>query len=171
MMVISVLAFVPVRLGAMVLTTYSAMKKTMALSECPTISKVLKRVSGHVPEDRGGPISMDAPYATLVFDGDCAICRSWVNYWQRLTNGRVSYRPYQEAAADFPTIAPEAFERAIWMIEPDGRSYSGAAAAYRVLLYAPGHGGWWWMHTRVPVSLRRASAPTSSSHLIGACSA
>src|SRR5262245_33325492 len=31
MMVISVLAFVPVRLGAMVLTTYTAMKKTMAL--------------------------------------------------------------------------------------------------------------------------------------------
>ena len=36
------------------------------------------------------------------------------------------------------------------LIEPDGRVYSGAAAAYRVLLYAPGHGGWWWMYTRVP---------------------
>jgi predicted DCC family thiol-disulfide oxidoreductase YuxK len=93
---------------------------------------------------------MDAACATLVFDGDCAICRSWVSYWQRLTSGRVIYRPYQDAAADFPTIPREAFEHAIWLIEPDGRVYSGAAAAYRVLLYAPGHGGWWWMYTRVP---------------------
>jgi hypothetical protein len=61
---------------------------------------------------------MDASCATLMFDGDCAICRSWVSYWQRLTNGRVTYRPYQEAAADFPAIACEAFERAIWLIEP-----------------------------------------------------
>jgi len=93
---------------------------------------------------------MDAACATLVFDGDCAICRSWVSYWQRLTNGRVIYRPYQDAAADFPTIRREAFERAIWLIEPDGRVYSGAAAAYRVLLYAPGRSGWWWMYTHVP---------------------
>jgi predicted DCC family thiol-disulfide oxidoreductase YuxK len=93
---------------------------------------------------------MAAASATLVFDGECAICRSWVSYWQRLTTGRVIYRPYQEAAADFPTIPHEVFEHAIWLIEPDGRVYSGAAAAYRVLLYAPGHGGWWWMYTRVP---------------------
>src|SRR6266542_2536213 len=92
---------------------------------------------------------MDAACATLVFDGDCAICRSWVSYWQRLTNGRVIYRSYQDAAAEFPTIPREAFERAIWLIEPDGRVHSGAAAAYRVLLYAPGHGGWWWMYARV----------------------
>ena len=91
-----------------------------------------------------------ATRATLVFDGECAICRSWVSYWQRLTNGRVIYRPYQEAAAELPAIAPKDFERAIWLIEPDGRVYSGAAAAYRVLLYAPGHGAWWWMYTRVP---------------------
>ena len=98
-----------------------------------------------MPEDRGR-----SKCATLVFDGDCAICRSWVSYWQRLTNGRVIYRPYHDAATDFPTIPREAFERAIWLIEPDGRVYSGAAAAYRVLLYAPGHGAWWWIYTRVP---------------------
>ncbi len=39
---------------------------------------------------------------TLVFDGDCGICRYWVTYWRELTGGRVDYRPYQEAAADFP---------------------------------------------------------------------
>jgi predicted DCC family thiol-disulfide oxidoreductase YuxK len=80
--------------------------------------------------------------AILVFDGECAICRSWVSYWQRLTNERVVYRPYQDAAADFPAIRREAFERAIWLIEPDGRVFSAAAATYRVLRYAQGHGGW-----------------------------
>ena len=59
---------------------------------------------------------------TLVYDGDCGICRYWVSYWERQTGGRVVYRPYQEAAADFPTISLAAFERAIQLIEPGGRS-------------------------------------------------
>jgi len=48
--------------------------------------------------------SNPAARAALVFDGECAICRSWVSYWQRLTNERVVYRPYQDAAAEFPAI-------------------------------------------------------------------
>jgi len=91
-----------------------------------------------------------AARATLVFDGQCAICRSWVSYWQRLTNERVVYRPYQDAAAEFPAMPRDAFERAIWLIEPDGQVFSGAAATYRVLRYAPGRGGWWWMYGHVP---------------------
>lgn len=93
---------------------------------------------------------MTARRPTLLFDGDCPICRSWVSYWQKLTDGRVVYRPYQEAAAEFPAIASEAFARAIWLIEPDGQACSGAAATYRVLRYAPGHGGWWWAYRHVP---------------------
>ena len=45
---------------------------------------------------------------TLVYDGDCGICGYWVQYWRDLTSGRVVFRPYQEAAKDFPSIAPEA---------------------------------------------------------------
>ena len=43
---------------------------------------VPKCVPGHVPEDRqfSEVPSMDASRATLVFDGNCAICRSWVSY-------------------------------------------------------------------------------------------
>jgi len=87
---------------------------------------------------------------TLVYDGDCGICRYWVSYWQGLTNNRVVYRPYQESAADFPEIAPEAFPRAIQLIEPDGQVYSGAAATYRVLRYAPGRRAWWWLYAYLP---------------------
>jgi predicted DCC family thiol-disulfide oxidoreductase YuxK len=88
--------------------------------------------------------------ATLVYDGDCAVCRYWVVYWQGLTNGRVVFRPYQEAATDFPTIPLEAFQRAIQLIEPDGRVYSGAAATFRVLRHAPGRGAWWWSYSHLP---------------------
>jgi predicted DCC family thiol-disulfide oxidoreductase YuxK len=95
-------------------------------------------------------MSMAGGQPTLVFDGDCGICRSWVSYWQRLTRGRVVFRPYQDAAAEFPAIGNEAFARAIWLIEPDGHVHSGAAATYRVLSYAPGRGGWWWAYRHVP---------------------
>ena len=87
---------------------------------------------------------------TLVYDGDCDVCRYWVDYWKRQTGGRVVYRPYQEAASDFPTISCEAFKRAIQLVEPNGQIYAGAAATYRVLRYAGGRRGWWWAYEYVP---------------------
>ena len=84
---------------------------------------------------------MSSATATLVYDGDCGICAYWVNYWRELTSGHVVFRPYQEAAKDFPSIPPEAFQRAIQLIEPDGRVYSGAAATFRVLRRGARRGG------------------------------
>jgi predicted DCC family thiol-disulfide oxidoreductase YuxK len=93
---------------------------------------------------------MSAGRSTLVFDGDCGICRYWVNYWQGLTGDRIIYRPYQEAASDFPDIPRDAFARAVQLIESDGSVYSGAAATYRVLRQAPGRAAWWWLYTHLP---------------------
>ena len=87
---------------------------------------------------------------TLVYDGDCGICRYWVDYWQALTGERVVYRPYQEAAADFPSIPLAAFRHAIQFIEPDGHVYSGAAATFRVLRDIPGRAAWWWLYAHLP---------------------
>jgi predicted DCC family thiol-disulfide oxidoreductase YuxK len=89
-------------------------------------------------------------HPTLVFDGDCGICRRWVNYWHGLTGESVIYRPYQEAATDFPAIPLEAFRTAIQLIEPDGRVYSGAAATFRVLRHAQGRAAWWWCYAHLP---------------------
>jgi predicted DCC family thiol-disulfide oxidoreductase YuxK len=86
---------------------------------------------------------------TLVYDGDCAICRYWVVYWQGLTDGRIVFRPYQEAATDFPAIPRQAFQQAIQLIESDGRVYSGAAATFRVLRHAPGRSLWWWCYAHL----------------------
>jgi predicted DCC family thiol-disulfide oxidoreductase YuxK len=87
---------------------------------------------------------------TLVYDGECGICRYWVNYWKDWTGESVEYRPYQEAAADFPTIPRQAFEQAIQLIEPDGHVYCGAAATFRVLRRAPGRAAWWWCYVHLP---------------------
>ena len=86
----------------------------------------------------------------MVYDGECGICRYWVTYWQDLTEDRVIYRAYQEAATAFPSIPVSAFQRAIQLIEPDGHVYSGAAATFRVLLHAPERTAWWWCYSNLP---------------------
>ncbi len=85
-------------------------------------------------------------HPTFVFDGDCGICRTWVNYWRQLTGDQVAYRPYQEAAGDFPAIPAANFKDAVLLIEPDGTVYAGAAATFRLLSYAPGRGTLWWLY-------------------------
>ena len=87
---------------------------------------------------------------TLIYDGDCGICRKWVTYWEGLTGARVIYRAYQDAAQDYPDIPIDTFRHAIQFVETDTRVYSGAAATYRVLRYAPGRQGWWWIYAHVP---------------------
>ncbi len=104
---------------------------------------------------------MSGVQPTLVYDGDCGICRYWVDYWRGLTGDAVLYRPYQEAAADFPGIPRDAFPDAIQLIEPDGQVYSGAAATYRVLRNVPGR-------ARVVVALR-ASAGVRARQRVGLC--
>lgn len=98
------------------------------------------------------PAITTAPHVppTLIYDGDCGICKRWVTYWAGLTGAQVIYRAYQDAAKDYPGIPLDAFRRAIQFVEPDGQVYSGAAATYRVLRYAPGRRVWWWMYVHVP---------------------
>ena len=68
--------------------------------------------------------------AMLLYDGECGICREWVDYWQQLTGDKVKYRPYQEAADDYPDIAVEDLDAAIHLIESDGTVCKGAKATY-----------------------------------------
>jgi predicted DCC family thiol-disulfide oxidoreductase YuxK len=88
--------------------------------------------------------------ATFIFDGDCGICRTWVDYWRRLTGNRVVYRPYQEAARDYPAIPADAFPHAVQLVEPGGEVLSGAAATFKLLSYASSRGAWWWLYRHVP---------------------
>ena len=69
----------------------------------------------------------------LIYDGDCSFCAWQVRYWQRLTGDAVDYQPYQDVAGRYPDITPGQFAAAIQLLTPEGRRYSGAEAAYRVL--------------------------------------
>jgi predicted DCC family thiol-disulfide oxidoreductase YuxK len=86
----------------------------------------------------------------LVYDGDCGFCVYWVRYWAQLTANRVCYRPYQEAATDYPDITINAFQRAIQYVAPDGRVSGGAEAAFLVLEHAPPRGIWLRLYRRLP---------------------
>ena len=69
----------------------------------------------------------------LVYDGDCGFCKLWIARWREITAERVDYAPLQEAAARFPEVPRAEFERAVKLIEPDGRVWTSAEAVFRSL--------------------------------------
>jgi predicted DCC family thiol-disulfide oxidoreductase YuxK len=86
----------------------------------------------------------------LVFDGDCEFCGYWARYWQKLTGASVDYRPYQEVAAQYPTIPLASFQRAVQYITPDGHHASAAEASLLVLGHARGKWLWLMLYRRLP---------------------
>ncbi len=86
---------------------------------------------------------MSGTTPVLIYDGDCGICREWVNYWLGLTGERVVYRSYQAALTDYPQLSAADCRRSIQYIDSDGRIHSGAAATFRVLQRAGRPLGWW----------------------------
>jgi len=74
----------------------------------------------------------DRKPAVLLYDGTCGICQEWVDYWRKLTGGKVNYRAFQEVAGDYPDIAVEDLEAAIHLVESDGTVCKGARATYNL---------------------------------------
>jgi lipase maturation factor 1 len=88
----------------------------------------------------------------LIYDGECHFCGRWVVRWQEMTGDRVIYRPSQEAAADYPEIPAEDFDRAVQWVGTDGKRASAAGAVFCALALA----GWWG---RLLLTLYRRVAP------------
>jgi predicted DCC family thiol-disulfide oxidoreductase YuxK len=86
----------------------------------------------------------------LVYDGDCAFCGYWARYWQKLTGDSVDYKPYQEVAAQYPTIPIADFQRAVQYIAPDGHFASAAEASFLTLSHARGKRFWLALYTKLP---------------------
>jgi predicted DCC family thiol-disulfide oxidoreductase YuxK len=93
--------------------------------------------------------SPSPPRPLLIWDGDCCFCARWIARWRLITGDRVAYEPYQSAAARFPHIPLERFERGVQLIEPDGRCTEGAEAVYGALAAVPGLGMWLWAYRRI----------------------
>jgi len=92
--------------------------------------------------------SLDRP--VLVFDGDCAFCRAWVEYWQRLTGDRVLYTPYQEIDRRFPSLPRKDFASAVTLFLPSGEVRSGAHAVFSLLALVPGESWMLWLYVHIP---------------------
>jgi predicted DCC family thiol-disulfide oxidoreductase YuxK len=86
----------------------------------------------------------------MLFDGTCHFCRRWIERWREATADRIDYEPLQEHSGRFPEVPREEFERAVKLIETDGRVFSGAAAVFQSLSYAR-RGDWLkWLYDRAP---------------------
>jgi len=83
---------------------------------------------------------MDAERATLVYDGECGMCRDAVRLLQRWDKrGRLRYVALQDDAGTAPfRIPPEALAAAMHLILPDGRVFAGADAAPEIAKLLPG---------------------------------
>ena len=92
--------------------------------------------------------SLDRP--VLVFDGDCAFCRAWVEYWQRLTGERVRYTPYQEIDSRFPDLPRKDFASAVTLFLPSGEVRSGANAVFSLLALVPRKSWMLWLYVHIP---------------------
>lgn len=86
----------------------------------------------------------------MVYDGACGFCRYWIRVWARLTGPRVEYIASQDLGGRFPEIPPSAYDRAVQLIEPDGRVYAAAHAVLRALQEAPGYRLGYRLYCRVP---------------------
>ncbi len=87
-----------------------------------------------------GTAELDRPL--LIYDGDCEFCRYCVDYARAITGAAIDYRPLQQAASAFPVFSEQDYRASIRLLEPDGSTCAGAAAAFRTLELGGGNRGW-----------------------------
>lgn len=78
---------------------------------------------------------------TLIFDGECGVCRASVELLRRWDKeGRLSFAPFQdpEALAPLPKIPRAELEQAMHLVSPDRSVLKGAAALPAILRLVPG---------------------------------
>ncbi len=95
-------------------------------------------------------VSNPPPTPLLIWDGECDFCRLWIERWREITEGKVDYATYQEAAVRFPEIPVDQFTRAMAFIKPDGDVFFAADAVYRSLAYRRSRRLLAWSYNRVP---------------------
>lgn len=95
-------------------------------------------------------VSNPPPNPLMIWDGECHFCKRWIERWREITAGKVDYATYQEAAARFPEITVEQFQRAVALIEPNGEAFFAAEAVYRSLGYRSSRKWLVWSYDHVP---------------------
>jgi len=87
---------------------------------------------------------------TMLYDGDCGVCRTAVDRWREATGNQIEYAPYQEAGARFPQIDQHQFRRAVHLVEADGRVSRGAEAVFRAMALCDRKRWLLWLYEHAP---------------------
>ena len=95
-------------------------------------------------------VSNPPPKPLMIWDGECHFCKRWIERWREVTDGKVDYVTYQEAANRFPEIPVEQFKRAVAFIESDGQAFFAAEAVYRSLRCRSSRKWLVWSYDHVP---------------------
>lgn len=92
----------------------------------------------------------------LLYDGDCAFCRTWVErVARRDRRGRIRFVPFQEIDPASYGIERSALESAMHLVGPGGRVWKGAAAGREIARFLPGW-RWAWYALGIPGALPMA---------------
>ena len=95
-------------------------------------------------------VSNAPPKPLMIWDGECHFCRHWIERWRVITAGAVDYATYQEAAARFPEVPPEQFQRSVVFIDTDGEVFLAAEAVYRSLRCRSSRKSLSWSYDHIP---------------------
>ena len=88
--------------------------------------------------------------ALLIFDGDCAFCRFWLERWRGSLGDRVDDAPYQEIDAEREQLPEIDFSEAVVLVARSGQVYRGAEAVFQALSLVPGRGWPLALYRRLP---------------------
>ncbi len=86
----------------------------------------------------------------LIYDGQCAFCRLWIERWKTITGDSVDYATSADAAAAHPLIPTEEFRKSVVLVLPDGSYMTGARAVFTALGKSAVGRFWLLLYNRVP---------------------
>ena len=69
----------------------------------------------------------------LIFDNECGFCSGMALKWYEKTGEQIRFVPFNEISENLRDPAIEGFENEMKLLYPDGRVYSGAAAAFKII--------------------------------------
>ena len=78
----------------------------------------------------------------LVWDGACGFCKYWITRWEKISEGKIIFTPYQEAATQFPDIPLKEFKKASRLITTKGTVHGGPDSAYMSYYIANPNSKW-----------------------------
>src|SRR5438067_4333289 len=110
--------------------TQASVPDANATLQRATLESFLEAMKSQKKEHVANP-SLDRP--VMIYDGFCNFCRFWIGRWHERTDNKIHYRRSQQVATRFPEIPRMEFERAVQLVEPNGKITSGADAIFRAL--------------------------------------